>query len=131
MSTLAEFIRENPIDNITETLVLSQRLKDYPFKIKPISSTDFSEYQKASTRIQKGGKTEFNTKIFNQMIVLNHTIEPNFRSVDYMNALGCQTPEQAMSKTLLSGEMATLVEAITSLSGFDKDMDELVDEAKN
>ena len=45
--------------------------------------------------------------------------------------MGVLTPEDAIKKSLLPGEIVNLVGFIQELSGFDKDTDELKDEVKN
>ncbi len=131
MSTLIDFLIENPVDNLTAEVVVSQRLAKFPFKIKGMTGPEFSEYQKLSTKIGRHKKVEFDNKKFNEMVVLNHTIEPNFRDAESMKKANCQSPEQFLYKSLLAGEISELAQEISSLSGFDKDMEETVEEAKN
>lgn len=131
MSKLLEFLISNPVDNMTEEVVVSNRLAAYPFKIKAMSGPEFSEYQKLATKIGRHKKVDFDSKIFNEQVILNHTIEPNFRDAESVKKSGCLSPEQFLYKFLLAGEIAELSQRISALSGFDKDMDDLVDEAKN
>lgn len=131
MSKLLEFLVQNPVDNITEEIIVSQRLKDYPFKIKAMTGQQFSEYQRIATVLGKKKNVSFNSAKFNEMVVVNHTVEPNFRDAASITEAGCQTPEQFMYKSLLAGEISELANKISILSGFDSDMDELVEEAKN
>lgn len=132
MSKLLEFLIENPVDNLTEDVVVSPRLANFPFKIKGMTGPEFAEYQKMSTKIGKRNKkVDFNSKLFNEMVVLNHTIEPNFRDAESIKKAGCQSPEQFLYKSLLAGEIAELAQKISALSGFDKDFEEEVDEVKN
>lgn len=131
MSTLLQFLMENPVDNLTEEVIVSARLAKYPFKIRAMTGPEFSEYQKLATRVNKGKKVEFNSKLFNEMVVLNHTVEPNFRDADTLKKAGCASPEQFLYKSLLAGEIAELSQQISNLSGFDRDMDASIDEAKN
>ena len=90
-----------------------------------------AEYQKMSTKIGKKRKVEFDSKTFNELVVLNHTLVPNFRDAESIKKAGCRTPEQFLYKSLLAGEISELAQEISALSGFDKDMDEEVEEAKN
>lgn len=131
MSTVLNFLMSNPVDNITEEVVVSARLAKYPFKIRAMTGPEFSEYQKLSTKIGKHKKVEFDNKTFNEKVVLNHTIEPNFRDVKSIEQSGSISAEQFMYKCLLAGEIAELAQQIIALSGFDKDMEETIDEAKN
>lgn len=131
MSTLLDFLIENPIDNIVDSVVVSTRLKAYPFKIRAMTSPEFSDYQKAATSYGRHKKMDFNSAKFNELVVLNHTIEPNFRNAESIKKAGCLTPEQFLYKSLLAGEISELSQKISALSGFDSDMEEIVEEAKN
>lgn len=131
MSQLLQFLIENPVDNLTAEVTVSPRLAKFPFKIKGMTGPDFSEYQNLSTKIGRRQKVEFDSKTFNELVVLNHTVEPNFKDADSIKKAGCQSPEQFLYKSLLAGEIAELAQQISALSGFDKDMEETVEEAKN
>lgn len=131
MSELINFLIENPVDNVTAEVIVSQRLAKYPFKIKAMSGPEFSEYQRLSTTLGRHKKVEFNSKKFNELVVINHTIEPNFRDAETIKKAGCTTPEQFLYKSLLAGEISELANQISKLSGFDADMEETIEEAKN
>lgn len=134
--SLQDFLNANPVDGLTEEVIVSKRFKDaegnlLKFKIKAMTSAEFEDVRKRSTTIHKKGKVEFNAQQFNTTSVINNTLEPDFKDAASIQKLGCTTPEQYLNKVLLPGEIATLAERIQRLSGFDVDMDELVEEAKN
>ncbi len=131
MSNLMQFLIDNPVDNLTDEVIVSARLAKFPFKIKGMTGPEFSEYQKLSTKISRHKKVEFDSKVFNELGVLNHTIEPNFRDAESIKKAGCQTPEQFLYKSLLAGEISELSQQISILSGFDKEFEDEVEEAKN
>lgn len=131
MSGLMDFLLENPVDDVTAEVIISQRLMGKPFKISAMSSPEFTEYQKAATKIHKGKRVSFDSKLFNETLVINHTLNPNFKDAEFIKKAGCMTPAQLLNKVLLAGEIAELAAKISELSGFDEDMDDLVDEAKN
>lgn len=131
MSGLIDFLIENPVDNVFDEVIVSERLKKFPFRIKAISGPQFSEYQKQATTIGKKRKVTFDSKLFNELVILNHVIEPNFKSADSIKKAGCSTPEQFLYRSLLSGEIQELAQQINSLSGFENEADEVVEEAKN
>ena len=95
------------------------------------SGPEFSNYQKRATKYGKNKKVEFDSKAFNEQVVLNHTVEPNFRDAEAIKKAGCLTPEQFLYRSLLAGEIAELAEKISALSGFDADIEATVEEAKN
>ena len=131
ISKLTAFLIENPVGDLTDEVVVSNRLASFPFKIRGINGLEFAEYQKIATKINRHKKVEFDNKSFNELVILNHTVEPNFREEAAIKAAGCTTPEQFLYKSLLAGEISELAQKISALSGFDKDIEELVDEAKN
>lgn len=131
MGSLLDFLVENPINDITEEIVVSQRLSKFRFTIKGMTGPEFTEYQTAATAIGRHKKVQFNSKLFNELVVINHTVEPNFRDAEAIKKAKCTTPEQFLYKSLLAGEIQELADRISSLSGFDKDLDETIDEAKN
>lgn len=135
MSKLMNFLINNTIENLTEEVVISDRFKVdgeiLKFKIKAVTPDEFSDLQKQCTKIGKKGKMNFDSKMFNEQLIVNYTVEPNFKDAESIKRAGCITPEQLLNKTLLAGEVATLVEQISTLSGFDKDLEELREEAKN
>ncbi len=135
MSKLMDFLLNNTVENLTEEVVISDRFKVdgeiLKFKIKAVTPDEFSDLQKQCTKIGKKGKMNFDSKMFNEQLIVNYTVEPNFKDAESIKRAGCITPEQLLNKTLLAGEVATLVEQISTLSGFDKDLEELREEAKN
>ncbi|WP_028988029.1 phage tail assembly chaperone [Thermicanus aegyptius] len=136
MSTLQDFLNSHPVDNLTDEVVVSPRFKDkdgniLKFKIKAMTNQTFDELRKRYTRVGKGRKVEFDAQGFNTAVVIEHTLDPDFKDADSIKKLGCATPDEYLNKVLLSGEIATLVNKIQELSGFDIDMEALVEEAKN
>ncbi|WP_025026336.1 phage tail assembly chaperone [Caldalkalibacillus mannanilyticus] len=138
MNTLQEFLNANPVDNITEEVVISDRFKGnngelFKFKIKAMSNEDFEQIRKKSTIVHTKGKrqVEVDVQKMNNDIIIQNTLEPSFKDAESIQKLGCVTPDEYLSKVLLPGEIAELSRRIQQLSGFDRDMDDLVEEAKN
>ena len=130
MSALVNFLLENPVDNVVADVVVSQRLVNFPFKIRAMTGLEFAEYQKAATKIGRHKKVDFDNKVFNELVVLNNTVEPNFRDAETIKQAGCNSPEQFLYKCLLAGEIAELAQQISVLSGFDRDFEQVIEEAK-
>lgn len=131
MSKLADFLCENVVDDITDDVLISNRIP-FKFKIKAMTSKEFNRYRKMATKINAKSKTaDFDNAKLVEQIVINHTIEPDFRDASAIKKVGCVTPEQYLNKVLLAGEVEELNQRIQVLSGFDIDINEAVDEAKN
>ena len=131
MSALQDFLIENQVDDVKTEIIVSPRLKGRPFTIRAMTGDEFNDYQKAATKIHKGKRVDFNQALFRETVIINHTLEPNFKDVDFIKRAGCATPGQLLNKVLLAGEIAELSEQISTLSGFDVEMDDLVADAKN
>lgn len=140
MSLLKDFLIENADAVNKEVEVpISPRFKDkdgkiLKFKIKPMSGDEFGKYQKQCTTINMSGKkreTTFDSGKFNMLCIVNHCVDPDFKEADFLKGLGVQTPEQAVSKVLLAGEIVELGNQISKVSGFDVDINEEIENAKN
>ena len=99
-----------------------------------MSGDEFGKYQKQCTTLNVMGKkkeTSFDSGKFNVLCIVNHCLDPNFKEAELLKGLGVQTPEQAVSKVLLAGEIVELGNQISRISGFDTDINEEIENAKN
>ena len=132
MNKLQEFLSQNPVDNVTEQLVVSERLKEFPFTIRAMTGPEYNGYQNACIEnANNPKKRSFNTKKFNEMVITNHTVEPNFKDSAWLQEMNVLEPSKLLGKTLLAGEIQTLSDAIMTLSGFGLDPNEEIEEVKN
>lgn len=132
MTELQMFLMENPVDNITNKIKLGGRLKDFEFEIKPMTNNDMSKYQKLCVKnTQNAKKKEFDIQKFNELVVINNVISPNFKDPEWMKSAGVLTPEALLNKVLLAGEISELSEKVSELSGFGDNTEELEEEIKN
>jgi predicted component of type VI protein secretion system len=131
--SLTQFLLDNPQVDITEDVYVAERFKNagLKFTISAMSGEQFSAYQKEATAIGRHKKVNFDSKRFNELVVINHTVNPNFKDADTIKKAGCQTPEQFLYRSLRAGEVVELANQISRLSGFDTDPEALVDEVKN
>lgn len=130
--SLMQFLIDNPVSNITEEIDIPRLAQaGYKVKISAMTGDQFQEYQKQATAIGRHKKVAFDGKLFNELVVINHTIDPNFKDANMIKAAGCTTPAQLMYKVLKAGEIQELSKQISSLSGFDDDVDSNVEEVKN
>lgn len=130
MTELQMFLMENPVDGITKEIRLNGRLKDFAFVIKPLSIEEFNKYQKLCVKVN-GKKREFDLKKYNELLVINHTLTPNFKDADWLTSAKVISSEALINKVLKAGEIADLAEQILNLSGFDNDVEEYEEELKN
>lgn len=129
MSKLSDFLTERNT-KIEENVIISDKIP-FPFRIRPLTSDEFSRLQKECNKPLNKGKFEFDTMKFNEKVALSGCVDPDFKNADDVKKANCTTPSQFLKQSLLPGELSNLVEAITKLSGFDKDIEDLKDEVKN
>ena len=116
--------------------ILEDKVKVYDripqlFTIKAMDNETYAALQKKYTKMFKKGKMTFDGQGFNIGLILECCIVPNFKSAEFVKKAGVLTPEEAVRKVLLPGEIVNLASYIQELSGFDKDTEELKDEVKN
>lgn len=113
--------------NVDETMdvIVSNRYKDIPFKIRPLTNT---EYFNGKTRFTKNG--EFDAKGFMYAIIKDCTVEPNFKDASELAKNKLATPEQMIDVYLKAGEIDKLSTKIIEFSGFGK-IDEAEKEIEN
>lgn len=129
---LVSYLAKNPVEEITQEVTIPGRLSKFKFKIKPVTQKQYYNYQQICTSIAgKDKSVKFNSGRFNELIILNHVIEPNFKSVEVLKQLGAETPEEVLNKFFLGGELDNLSREISKLSGFETTDEELEDEVKN
>ena len=131
--TLSQFLADNPVNNLTAEIYVSERFKKagFPFKIRAMSGQEFSSYQKQATAVGRHKQINFDNQLFNELVVLNHCVVPNFKDAAEISSVGCSSPEQFLYSRLLAGEIVELAQQIVKLSGFDQDIDGQVEEVKN
>lgn len=129
MSGLRGFLLANPVGELEKEIILSRRLADHPFRISSMNAEEVEAYLQTARAQGKGGHV--NGHCFQMLMVLNHTLEPDFRDAGLLDEAGCVRPEDFVNQHLLAGEIASLARQIAALSGYDKDFAALRQEVKN
>lgn len=130
MSPLQEFLIEGVGLNVEHEVIVSERLKDYPFKIRSLTLGEYNEVRKQSiNHNDENGQSDGSELVRN--LVIAGSVDPCFKDAEYIQKSGCVTPAQVIDKQLLAGEVVRLSDEILRVSGFDKDINKLKKEAKN
>lgn len=128
-TSLEDFLLKNPIA-LEDEVKVSDRIP-FMFKITALDNETYTSLQKNSTKMFRKGKMSFDSLGFNLGLIKECCVSPNFKSAAFVKKTGAVTPEEAIKKVLLPGEIVNLASYIQELSGFDKDTEELKDEVKN
>ena len=139
MGVLEAFLHPIAVEE-TKKVEVSKRFvgedgKPVPFEIKTISQDENAQLIKRYTRrkVVNGSVVEnFNTAAYTNAVILECTVQPDFRDSRMCETYGVLDPMLVPGKMLLSGEYSALVGEIMKFNGFDADSllkDE--EEAKN
>ena len=130
--SLVDFLCANPVQDETEKVVISERLKDFEFEIGAMDKKEYDGYiNQCVVKDGKGKVIKQNIALFNELVVLGHCLYPDFRSQDFVQKTGALTPGQALYKVLKLGEVEKLADCILKFNGFDRDFETLRMKAKN
>ena len=126
MGKLIDFLTLPDVSEIVEDIYVSERLGT--FKVKPMTQIQFDNLQKRCT----DNKTQkFDGNKFNVNMIINQVIEPNFSDAKFLEKAGVVAPSDFIYKKILPGEIAEISAKLMQLSGFDTEMNEEIEEAKN
>ena len=133
--SLIDFLLENRGDlEATAKVVPGDRFVGRPFTIRAMTPQEFNQFRKLSnkTRIIKGkAEPEFLNDRFDELCIINCTVDPNFKDEATMKKAGVATSEQLLYAVLKAGEISALSAEISSVSGFDRSEAEYKEETKN
>lgn len=106
MSTLQDFLNKNTVEGMTKDVPVSERLRDedgklFKAKIKAMTLKELNELKRDNTKINKKGKPEVNSERLSVAIVIENTVEPNFKDAESIKSTGCLNAEQYINKVLL------------------------------
>lgn len=124
MSRLDDFLNLQDVSSMEEEIYINERLGN--FKIKPLSGAKNEEFRKRCTT--KNG-TDINK--FQILVVSEQVIDPDFSNSDFLAKTGCQTAREFIERKFKAGEIATIANKILDISGFNIDINEKIEEAKN
>lgn len=141
MSSLSAFMAQNVVKEDNIKFVASKRFvekgKPIKWEIKCITSSEDEMIRKSCTkRLPVPGKKNMYTPEtdYNQYLAklaVSCTVYPNLHDAELQNSYGVMGADQLLREMLKPGEYADYLEKIQQINGFDVNMNDLVDEAKN
>lgn len=131
MSGLTDFLQVEKVSEMTGEVTLP-RLADTigTFKFKILQERDWNNARSRATTFKNKEAKVDGTKL-TMGVIISQVYEPNFRDSEGLKSLDLKTPEDVLNTYLLPGEIEELFRVITEASGFNKDTEELDEEAKN
>ncbi|PYI57021.1 phage tail assembly chaperone [Paenibacillus flagellatus] len=140
MSELSAFFAQNVSTEIVESFVVSERFKDkdgkpIEWKLRAVTQDESEAIRKACTRVKKGpgGSSiqEIDQGEFIAKMAAASVQFPNLKDTALQDSYGVRGAEVLLRKMLLAGEYAALLTKTQELSGFDRDINEDIEAAKN
>lgn len=140
MSDLSVFFAQQAAAETTEPFVVSPRFRDktgepVPWTLRSMTEEENEQCRKAATKHVKGKNgmrvPETNADEYMANLVVASVAFPNLRDGELQKSYGVMGAGPLLKKMLQPGEYARLIQKVQEMNGFDRDMDELVDEVKN
>lgn len=140
MSDLSVFFAQNNLADITEEFIVSERFKDkggqpVPWKIRSMTEAENEAIRKSATKRIKvknsGYTTEVDSEEYIARLAVSSVVFPNLKDAALQESYQVKGADALLRKMLLPGEYAALIQKVQELNGFDKDMNELIEEVKN
>ncbi|MFD1991557.1 phage portal protein [Paenibacillus sp. PK4536] len=140
MSELSLFFAQNVSSDVVEEFIVSSRFKDaegkaVSWKLRSMNEDENQECRKAATRKVKGKNGVYTPEIdpneYMAKLMAASVTYPDLKNSDLQKSYGVLGAESLLRKMLLPGEFAALGERVQELNGFNRDMNELVNDVKN
>ncbi|WPP40454.1 phage portal protein [Paenibacillus hunanensis] len=140
MSELSLFFAQNVASDVTEDFIVSARFKDadgapVAWQLRSMTEDENQECRKAATRKVKGKNGMYTPEIepneYMAKLMSASVVYPDLKNAELQKSYGVMGAESLLRKMLLPGEFAALGERVQELNGFNRDMNELVNEVKN
>ncbi|CUB44672.1 MULTISPECIES: phage tail assembly chaperone [Bacillus] len=120
---------------------ISKRFKDkagnvVPFVFKAITTERIDELEKENTTYKnvkgRGRVKELDSQRFYARIAVETTVYPNFKSKELREAYKTEDPVEVAKRILsVGGEYANWLNKAIEINGFEDDLEDLEEEAKN
>lgn len=136
MNALQQFLLNSDVRNLKKVINLGGRLADFPITIKALDGDKYSSFQQLCIENPNSPKKRrFNTKKFNELICIECLVDPNMKDAEFLQAAreqkGVADSTTLLYSCFLAGEIATIAQEALKLAGFDRDVEEEIEEVKN
>lgn len=135
MGKLQDFLMNNDIQTEVQTEI---EIKPFPvpFVLKSITEAENKQIRKTCQKVTWNKKThqketETDGDMYSNRLLISCCVDPNFKDADLQAKFGVVGAEALIDKLLNPGQYAELIQKVQELNGFDTDINDLVDEAKN
>ena len=135
MNALQQFLLDSNVTDLRKVINLGGRLVDHPITIRALDGDKYNSFQGLCIENPNSPKKRrFNSKKFNELVCIECLADPNMKDSEFLNAArqkGIADSTQLLYHCFLAGEIAVIAEQALKLSGFERDVEEEMDEVKN
>ena len=139
---LKAFFKDNTSVEATDEVIVSNRFKDsagnlIKFKIRSITQEENDYITRECEKKHKDIRTnqyviESDRRLYILKLIVKSTLFPDFNNAELQSSYGVPgQPEKLVAKMLNPGEYTNLLTAINAINGFNEDINEEIEEAKN
>lgn len=129
MSKLDEFLALKDVSDITDTITVKIAGQNLSLKIRAMSESEHSEFQKRALAIGKKN-VQFDKGKFDSLMLPACIVEPNFNNSEFLEKAKCHTAWEFLTRKIPAGVLSDISTKIQELSGFES-IEEEIEEAKN
>ena len=136
MNALQQFLLESDVKDLKKTINLGGRLADFPITIRVLEGSKYNTFQQMCIENPNSPKKRrFNSKKFNELVCIECLVDPNMKDADFLQKAreqrGIADSTALLYHCFLAGEITVIAEQALLLSGFDRDVEEEMEEVKN
>lgn len=136
MNALQQFLLNSDVKGLKKVINLGGRLANYPITIRAIEGDKYNSFQQLCIENPNSPKKRrFNSKKFNELICIECLVDPNMKDAEFLQAAreqrGVMDSTALLYTCFLAGEIQTIANQALILSGFERDVEEEVEEVKN
>lgn len=134
------FFRQNAvkpenIKYIASSRFLDKNKKPIEWELRPITSRDDECIRRQATQKKRTQNGQYQNEIDQEkyvgLLASTCTVYPDLNNLDLQDSYGVMGAEELLKVMLLPGEYANYLGKVQEICGFDKNMNDLVEEAKN
>lgn len=141
MNELTAFLKKNAAPVETVKVAISDRFKDkdgkpIEWELRALTASEDAEIRKENTKTVSQGKRKpmvekTDREMYLATMVARSVVYPDLKNIELQQSYGVMGDGALVKEMLTSGEYTELLSIVTEISGFDRDINEEVEEAKN
>ena len=136
MNALQQFLLDSNVKDLKKVINLGGRLENHPITIRALDGDKYSTFQQMCIENPNSPKKRrFNSKKFNELVCIECLAEPSMKDAEFLRVAreqkGVMDSTGLLYHCFLAGEIAVIAEQALKLSGFDREVEEEIEEVKN